>query len=236
MAECLWCKRSGFFLSLSKDHLCKGCVPVVLLEVSQRSRVINESAQLIENSKNLDTRLSRCDVILSNARCLLKYEEHGIGGMQPRPSDLISNCLARKDRILNEVLQGELQNLISVTSAETSSKGTLTKLTKLLLRVQGYKGNASDPEALAPIEKQVRETMHATQLAIMLDGARKAEFKQQKKKALDGYYEALYFLRHDDIDDALQTDQIATISEKIRSLGGEVEPRQDTQDAHLPPD
>jgi len=55
-----------------------------------------------------------------------------------------------------------------------------------------------------------------------LDKAKKYEFKGNNKKALDFYYESLYFLKTDNIDDEVQKEQINEIENKIKSLGGEV--------------
>ena len=51
-----------------------------------------------------------------------------------------------------------------------------------------------------------------------IEDAKKAEFKNQRKKALDKYYEALYFLKNDEIDDSLQQDHISMIESKIKEL------------------
>lgn len=51
-----------------------------------------------------------------------------------------------------------------------------------------------------------------------LEAARKAEFKGQKKKALDQCQDALYFLYNDEIDDSLQAEKIVEIEAKISEL------------------
>ena len=56
-----------------------------------------------------------------------------------------------------------------------------------------------------------------------LEAARKAEFKGDKKKALDRYYDAVYFLRRDDVKDSLEEDIIGEIELKVKELGGSLE-------------
>lgn len=68
------------------------------------------------------------------------------------------------------------------------------------------------------MEIKVRKFLHETQLNAFLEEARKAEFKGNKKKALDQYKEALYFLRNDEIDDSLQAGKIKEIEKKISEL------------------
>jgi len=48
-----------------------------------------------------------------------------------------------------------------------------------------------------------------------LEEAGKAEFKGNLKKALDQYQEALYFLKNDDVDDILQSKEIASIESLV---------------------
>lgn len=71
---------------------------------------------------------------------------------------------------------------------------------------------------LDEMEIKVRKFLHETQLNAFLEEARKAEFKGNKKKALDQYKEALYFLRNDEIDDSLQAGKIKEIEKKISEL------------------
>jgi hypothetical protein len=73
---------------------------------------------------------------------------------------------------------------------------------------------------LDSLEQQIATEISKTQLNGYLEEAKKNEFKGQKKKALDKYYEALYLLKHDDVDDSLQQDNIQFLESKIKELGG----------------
>jgi hypothetical protein len=57
-------------------------------------------------------------------------------------------------------------------------------------------------------------------MAAYMEKAEKAEFKGQQKKALEQYYEALYYLKHNEVDDVLKAEHIAGLEQKIRSLDG----------------
>jgi hypothetical protein len=75
---------------------------------------------------------------------------------------------------------------------------------------------------LQPLEQEARAYMDKARLDNELEKAEKAEFKGQKKKALDAYLDALFLIRKDSIDDAKQQKEISQIELKIRELGGEV--------------
>jgi hypothetical protein len=121
------------------------------------------------------------------------------------------------------ILRG-LESTVSDARAKAdvavSGKTKIGHLTKALLTIRDYKGKASSPNLLAGLERDVADLLHQVQLDIFLDAARKAEFKGQRKKALDQYYEALYFLKNDDIEDSLQAKHISAIETKIAELGG----------------
>ena len=51
-----------------------------------------------------------------------------------------------------------------------------------------------------------------------IEKAKKFEFKEQYSKALDQYYEALYVLKTDDVDDAEQGAEIKELELKIQEL------------------
>ena len=88
MAKCRWCDRTGWFLSVDARGLCNNCIPLVGIEVGSRVRVIAESAKLVQESKKIDTKLSRCDLIIDNAEALKKFEDHGIPVMEMPPSQV----------------------------------------------------------------------------------------------------------------------------------------------------
>src|SRR3990170_938630 len=217
MASCKLCDRSGWFLSVTEDGLCKNCAPMVSMEVKQRLRVISDSEKLAETTKKLDTLVSRCDVAIAYAEELTKYEKRGIATRDPPPSVIAQRFRLKKDqRILDafkqECLDAQQQMLVA------TPKTKVKQLSKVLLHLRDYKGKMSNAALLGPIEQLLIAGIHDTQLNGYLDGAKRAEFKKQNKKALDLYYEALYFLKHDEIQDSLQTKHISEIEEKIKEF------------------
>lgn len=61
MATCPLCGRKGFFLRLGKHGLCKEC-EIKLLTVLDKVRIINESMEIVSQSNNVETVLSRIDL------------------------------------------------------------------------------------------------------------------------------------------------------------------------------
>lgn len=220
MAQCKWCDRSGWFLSLNPLGLCSTCSPIIHMEASQRTRIINDSVKVISDSKNLETRLSRVDQLIEHANGLLRYEKRGISVIDPPASSFLEDYGGRHDQIIFEALTADASMALSKANVAPSYSTKINLLSKVLLKIREYKPRTHHPESLDSLERQVQSAIQNVQLKQHLESAKKHEFKGQNKKALDQYYEALYLLRHDDIDDSVQNKHISFIEAKITSLGG----------------
>jgi len=222
-AVCRWCgKRAGWLSPLTENGLCPECENVIAADLVQRVRIIEDCVRLVEEGKKLETRLGRLDLLLEHARALLEYEQRGIPTIETPPSVLIEQYATRHDELIVDTLQGEVESAFMKSDTATTVRTKLTPLTKTLTNVREYKSQVNDPRALFELEAQLMTRINLTQLRDYLDKARRAEFKGQRKKALDQYYEALYFLKSDEIDDSFQAEYISEIEGKIVELGGEL--------------
>lgn len=218
MAECKLCGKKGIFLSLSDNGLCKGCDPIVALEVTQKARIIQDCLRIIDESKKMETRLSRCDLLLDHAKQLLKYEIKEIDTFDPSPSELLNEYTPMRDQIVVEGVDNEINNHITKAEISSTIRTKITNAEKALLSIEQGKKLIKDLSKLKSLEIKVKSFIHSTKLQSFLDEAQKAEFKGQIKKAIDQYKEALYFLKSDEIDDDLQKIEISKISQKIDEL------------------
>jgi hypothetical protein len=219
MAQCKLCERKGLFFTVNQDGLCSVCQQVVSNEVSQCARIINDCVRIIDESENMKTRLSRTDLLVEKAEDLMRYENRGIPTIGPlSPSELVSKYKSMRDDIIMESISSEVDKAIEKAKIATTVRTAISQANKALLKIQEACEEISDPSKLEGARSRIKQFTHRTQLDGFLDAARKAEFKGQKKKALDQYQEALYFLRTDDVDDELQAENIAKIEDKISEL------------------
>ena len=218
MGECKYCGKKGFFFSVDRDGLCKGCAPALKLQVQQSAKVIEESNNIINNSKKTATRISRCDTVLMHVEHLLKLENQGIPTLNINPSKLKGIFLEEKDNILFESTKEDVETLIAKAELAITIKSKLNSANNALLKVFEAKKGINKPSRLHDLEHRLRIYIHKTQLNAFLDEAHKAEFKGNKKKTLDQYQEARYFLKTDKIDDTLQKGEIEEIQSKINKL------------------
>lgn len=218
MAQCKLCGKKGIFLSISSNGLCNNCDPILVLEVTQKARIIQDCMRIIDDSKKMETRLSRCDLLLDHAKQLLKYEIKEIDTFDPSPSELLNEYTPMRDQIVVEGVDNEINKHITKAEISTTIRTKITNAEKALLSIEQGKKLIKDLSKLKSLELKVKSFIHSTKLQSFLDEAQKAEFKGQIKKAIDQYKEALYFLKSDEIDDDLQKNEISKISQKIDEL------------------
>ena len=122
MATCKLCKRSGIFFKVNSEGLCENCYPTFLLSVESLLRIINESIKIIDESKNLKTRIKRCEIIVQRAGVLVKYEEAGIKTTKPSPSEYVKFYTAKKIELISISEISLLPDNISLISPNSLAK------------------------------------------------------------------------------------------------------------------
>lgn len=219
MGQCRFCGRKGFFLSVDSNGLCGNCAPNVVLDIKERTRIMNDCLRLARDGKTFRTRLSRCDLLLEHADHLLQYEKKGIPILSPSPSEILREYRVYRDDLILE----EARQVAEKAKAKAEVASTVTAkhnaLASGLLKTQEIIQNSSDASAGKQLERELKFLMHKAKLDGFLEAAKKAEFKGNKNKAIDQYQEALFFIRNDDVPDDQQSLEIGQIEAKLKELG-----------------
>jgi len=220
MSECKLCGKKGLFVSVNSFGLCSNCAPRVAIDVQQRVRIIIDCLRLISESKNLETRISRCDILIQHATALKQYEDKGISTLENNilPSKLIERYSNTKDTLILEALNDEFEQLVAKSEIIKSISTIINNASKILLKVNEMKKQLNNKDKLNEVEEKVKKFVHDKKVNSYLEAARKADFKGQKAKAIDQYKEALYFIKNDNIDDSLQANELAEVEKKIEEL------------------
>lgn len=111
MATCAWCSARGFFQKVSTNHLCGRCEAIVVPDILQRIRRFEESERLVRESENLETRTSRCALIVEDMEVLARYEARGVPTVRPLPSDLVVRFRRLHRQLLNSPAYWGIQTL-----------------------------------------------------------------------------------------------------------------------------
>jgi hypothetical protein len=136
MAQCKWCGRWGLFLSVSDDGLCKTCDSVVSIEVGSRARVIKESIDLVSKGKTLETRLSRCDLIVEQAKALQRFQARCIPTLNPLPSQIVSDFQEKRSLIILDSLREEVNKAQQKAAVALGAKQKIAPLSKTLANIE----------------------------------------------------------------------------------------------------
>ena len=103
-AKCVLC---GEVEATENFGLCFKCARQRDLDLEQRGRIINDSIRIIDNSKNIETKMKRLDMIDKHAKHLLRYEEKGIPTLNPLPSFLLTDTKrVRKEVEAQDSIEG----------------------------------------------------------------------------------------------------------------------------------
>lgn len=128
--------------------------------------------------------------------------------------------------IMTASLEAELDSLQKRAQTVKTKAAKISAANKGLLVLQRAEEDletAYPQEVIDRWRKIFSMFIHHTELEALLMKADKAEFKEEWKKALNSYLDVLYFLKHDDIPDEEQAEQIAYIDGKIAEMQEHIE-------------
>lgn len=219
MGKCRYCDRKGFFLSVDSNGLCGNCSSVVVHDIAQRGRIMDDSFKLAREGKTFSTRLSRCDLLLEHAEQLYLYEQKGIPTIDPQPSRILSEYRPYRESLIVHEAQKAAQKAISKAELAITPSSKQNALGSGVIKVQEIFEQSSDPSTGLSIVNDLKSQMHKAKYEGFLEAAKKAEFKGNSKKAIDQYQEALFFIRNDDVPDEQQKNEIEHIESKLKDLG-----------------
>ena len=83
MAQCKWCGKSGFLLPINKNGICFNCEKFISMDIQNQIRILNDSLKIVKETKNINTLISRLDLIIQHSEELVKYEKKGISTTTP---------------------------------------------------------------------------------------------------------------------------------------------------------
>jgi hypothetical protein len=132
MAKCIWCSRSGFFIITDKDGLCKKCVESIKNEAISKLNILQMSEKIIETTENIDTIISKAELIVDLLSDFKKYENKGIRIFSiPIKKAIPGTCKETDNRLL--MIINQHYSRISYKVRQLDSKKTKAEL------VQKYK-------------------------------------------------------------------------------------------------
>lgn len=189
-------------------------IAIEQFEVAQVMRVVNESLELVNNSKKADTRISRLDVAIDKLAHLRSRFPH-----RSDIAESLQDCRDYRPKLHTALVEEAVQKYMDKARLAKTLSGKVNSANKALEVLR----DAIDDEYVdrGMLEQSVlfvRAYINAEELKDIEIKAERFEFKENYKKALDLYQDALFFLKKDDIDDAEQQSDIERIEGKIEEM------------------
>jgi tetratricopeptide (TPR) repeat protein len=190
MPLCKLCSKKGIFLWISKNGLCKLCDNFAVTDVNRRAQIIQESMSIMDRTTNSETKTSRCNVLLDNAKALVKYEKIGIPTISPLPSELI-----RKYSWELQNSQWHIQAVRNIKGKELEKSGRINEAIELYEKNIAEEFDGNRPyDRLAIIyrkRKQYDEEIRVLEKAIAVFENKVHPDRPDKNKKLTRFKERL---------------------------------------------
>ncbi|GAB3801409.1 hypothetical protein [Virgibacillus kimchii] len=217
MAQCKYCSKKGWFLQVSKAGLCNNCHRPVIASLKSVLKVLDESINLVNNSKNFRTRIGRVDVAIEKCDDLYnEFWSKGITVFEPNPQEAKEKLLKEKGKIIEEEIYNLVEKHIEKAKRAKTVKTKISNADKALDEL--LKFNQQYNYKNMALEDTIHAFIHKAQYDDYIETAEKHEFKGDTKKAVDKYQDALFFLKKDDIPDESQKPLIDELEQKIHTL------------------
>jgi hypothetical protein len=211
---CKFCGKTG---PTNEKGLCNKCSISVEKDVRNRLRIMNDCTNLIDNSNNIKTIVSRYDLLLEQAQSLKIYESKGIN-LIPNPSQLLKKWTSLHDQIILERITSAVEEQFKKSETAVTPQKSLNAALKSLEVFLESKELVGDDLDLGKLENRARVYIIKKQLDIFREKANKAEFLGKNKKALEQHQEALYFLSKETLGFNEREEMTKDIENSIKQL------------------
>lgn len=215
MAQCNYCGKKGIFLSVSKHGLCSSCEPAVMQAIGRHADIIQESLDIINNTKNFNTRIGRIDTVNQNIDILEdEYLSRGIMVNDLDSDDLRGDLEDLRNASIEEEVLNKVQKNMDKASLVKTATAKVNNANKALLVLKEFNndyGYINEQKV-----EEIKRFIYESQLNEHIQKAEKEEFKGNDKKALDSFTEALYLTKNDGVGN--QSETIKHLTDKVNEI------------------
>jgi hypothetical protein len=220
MATCKVCEKSGWFLSLDTNGMCRNCASVHLPQIVRHCDIVIHSIILVGKSKNAKTKLSRAQVAMQHCRELLPFEARGVPTLTSSPKAVMADLAA----IINEIVETQIQEQIYTARRKSldahTPTGKLGAYAKAIEVLDGLTGELKDVTKVEAAIVSLREERDAVAFGLLEKKGEAALAKGNVKGAIQAHIDALLSLKNDSTPTHLQRHMAVRARAKIIELGG----------------
>lgn len=152
MGKCKHCGKQGLFLRLRQEY-CEDCYSRITefqFMVPQWIRIINESVEILNNTRNVETFFSRYELILSQIENLAASEEYASFASQTS-SELRERLHIQIDNAIGEVIDKNFQDVLNKICSLKTSKAKVNACEKFFNMLKTYKKYFNDDNVMLAV-------------------------------------------------------------------------------------
>lgn len=185
-----------------------------LPEVQTNLHVILESIDIFRKTKKIDTARSRYEVAIERLEYLTESFPHRADWKQ-----ILVEFQEEGRQYFQDAISASIKKHVEKASLAKSVSTKISNLNKAILEVsEASESDLYDREFIEKTRAYLDTLVHGAELENILESAERYEFKQDWKKALSAYQDALFFLKKDTIPDEMQDGLLKNIEGKVETL------------------
>lgn len=140
MGKCWYCGRHGLLFRVSHERLCDRCAPLVKAEVMTHLKFIQSSANLVDKSKKIETRIGRIDDILNRIHFLEEnYYSKGLKNPKIKDINYKQRLIKIRDQIINEGIEDKIAKILDKAMNLKTDKAKLNAANRALNTMNEFK-------------------------------------------------------------------------------------------------
>lgn len=136
MPECRHCKTNSWSLEVNEQGICKDCEKKIFAIIKPTVELLQLAQGEIKTTKDLETKLDRCDLIIEYAEKLRPFDYLQL--TFPPASAIVTHFKGARETFIVEHFQAEYHSLRASFTKDTPINNKIDKLKKLSLKARKY--------------------------------------------------------------------------------------------------
>lgn len=159
MATCKYCGKSSIFHRVTNNGMCPNCEAFVANDIKNRSRIYNESKEILQKSENPEVIISRISTAKETIIHFMTYEKKGIGIFEALPSVMLKDIEEKRDNIILEGFDRARKSLNLKLLSLQSSAAKKNNIEKFLQLINKHLEDVKNPEALSNMKMEFESAL-----------------------------------------------------------------------------
>lgn len=208
--------KKGLFFRVSKDGLCVKCEPMVIMIIRRNVEIYNESRKLVDETKNFKTKMGRLDIMKEKALELKRYELMEIIDTKPSTNQMLFDIENSKKEAIKEQADSQVTKYMDRALLAKTVSTKINNANKALLELKAIKDEYDYEDKI-----KAREILHFiedSQIDDYVTKGDKADFKENHKRAIDHYLDALFHIKNINIPGYNKEEHSSFVQKKIEDI------------------